>query len=140
MSTRREAREYAVQLLFQLDMNENRLEEVFNRFWSELKADKKAREYAEKLVRGVRENIAEIDGIIKKYAEHWDIHRMSVIVRNVMRLAIYEMKNCKDVPPVVVINEAVDVSKYFSDSSSGKFVNGILDRIRKEMEKENAGR
>ena len=133
MATRREAREWAIQLLFQLDLNPDDLDRTLSMFWDGKKTDDKAREFAESLVRGVRENYSRIDGIIKKYAEHWDIGRMSVIDRNVLRMAIYEMLFCDDIPHVVSINEAVDIAKYFSSSESGKFVNGILDQIRKNL-------
>jgi len=134
MSTRREAREWGIQLLFQLDMNPAEMDSVLSTFWSDKKAEPKIREFTEQLVRGVRCNLVEIDGTIKKYAQNWRIDRMAALDRNVMRMAIYEMSFCKDIPPIVVINEAVDIAKYFSSNESGKFVNGILDRIRKDME------
>jgi len=135
MATRRDAREWTVQLLFQLDLNPDDLDTVFERFWTERKTDAKAREFTEGLVRGVRDNLGKIDGMLGKYAEHWDIHRMGVIDRNVIRMAIYEMLFCNDIPPVVSINEAVDIAKYFSRTESGKFVNGILDRISKDLDR-----
>lgn len=135
MSTRREAREWTVQLLFQLDLNPDDLDTVFERFWTERKADAMAREFTEGLVRGVRDNLGKIDGMLGKYAEHWDIHRMGVVDRNVIRMAIYEMLFCNDIPPVVSMNEAVDIAKYFSSAESGKFVNGILDRICKDLDR-----
>jgi len=138
MAIRREARECAVQLLFQLDMNPSKdLDATFKAFWSLNSRinDPRIRTFTETLVRGVRENIASIDSTIKKSAEHWDIKRMGVIDRNVMRMAIYEMLFCSDIPPAVSINEAVDIAKYFSCRESGRFVNGILDRIRKDFNK-----
>ena len=70
--------------------------------------------------------------MIVKYAKNWDIHRMAVIDRNILRLAIYEIMFRDDIPPVVSINEAVDIAKRYSTEESGKFVNGILDKIRSE--------
>lgn len=134
MATRRESREWAVQILFQLDLNSSGdLPAVFSEFWKVRKADKKARGYSESMVSGVLKNIKDIDATLQKCADNWDIARMGVIDRNVLRLAIYEMQYCDDVPPVVAINEAVDIVKYFSSTESGKFANGILDRVRKTL-------
>ena len=141
MSTRRHARECVVQLLFQLDLNpRDNLDAVFGAFWGVHtgRKDPTTRKFTEDLTRGVREHLAEIDATIKRCAEHWDIKRMGVIERNVMRLSIYEMLHRPDIPPAVSINEAVDIAKYFSIAESGKFVNGILDRIRKDIAKKPA--
>lgn len=133
MATRRQAREWVVQVLFGLDLNPVELDTVFRCFWLEHKADRKAREFMEKTVRGVVEHREEIDRRLKQHAENWDIHRMGIIERNVMRMALYELLQCPDIPAAVSINEAVDIAKYFSNSESGRFVNGILDRARKEL-------
>ena len=134
MSTRREAREWAVQLLFQLDLNpDNELEKVFGRFWEERSGEEKAKRFAEKIVKGVWSDIKTIDALLAQCAKNWDVRRMGVLDRNVIRMAVYEMMNCHDIPPAVSINEAVDLAKYFSSNESGKFVNGVLDRVRKEL-------
>ena len=134
MATRRDAREWVVQLLFQLDMNPDaKLDGVFQRFWKDVRPESDCRDFAERIVRGVRDHGAKLDEVICKYAEHWDLHRMAVVDRNVMRMAVFEMLFCDDIPPVVSINEAVDLAKYFSSTESGKFVNGILDRVRKDL-------
>lgn len=136
MATRRDAREWALQILFQRDVNpSNSLETTFRYFWSERKFDAVARKFAETLVCGVIENREQLDEMIKKYAEHWDIARMGIVERNVMRMALWEMLY-KAETPAVVINEAVDIAKYFSTNESGRFVNAILDCIRKDMPRE----
>jgi N utilization substance protein B len=158
MGQRREARERAVQFLFQHDLNppEN-LEEALSHFWNSQKAaalaeDKgnatwgqktelppptteelSTRLFADKLIRGVLEHRTDLDARIQKHAENWDLHRMAVVDRNILRLAIYEMLFRDDIPPVVSINEAVDIAKKFSTQDSGKFVNGILDKIKGEL-------
>ena len=76
---------------------------------------------------------AELDALITKYAENWEMKRMTAVDRNIMRLAIYEMLHREDIPPIVSINEAVDIAKKFSTQDSGKFVNGILDKVRSEL-------
>jgi N utilization substance protein B len=134
MATRRDAREWVCQLLFQLDMNPDKLENVFPPFWSERQADAKSREFAEAHVRGVREHLEEIDRWLRRFTEHWDMERIGRIEKNVMRMAIYEMLYCPEIPSVVSINEAVDIAKYFCTRESGKFVNGILDHIRQSVD------
>ena len=158
MGTRREARERAVQFLFQHDLNPPaNLEEALNQFWDSqqnaaLAEDKgpatwgekielppptaeeaAVRVFAEPLIRGTLEHRNAIDEQIKSHAKNWDLHRMAVVDRNVLRLAIYEMLHREDIPPVVSINEAVDIAKKFSTQDSGKFVNGILDKIKGEL-------
>ena len=135
MATRRDAREWAVQLLFQLDINPSEeLGDVFCGFWAEHPTDPKSRRFVEGRVTGVRKHINEIDDMLQKFATNWKLERMPVTDRNVLRLALFEMRFCSDVPPVVVINEAVDLAKYFNNTESGRFVNGVLDRARAEID------
>ena len=158
MRKRREARERAVQFLFQHDVNppEN-LQAAIDHFWDNTRlnahleanpgptygekievaaatADELAtRLFADALIRGVVENRDAIDDAIKKHAHNWDLHRIAVVDRNIMRLAIHEMLHREDIPPVVSINEAVDIAKKFSTEDSGKFVNGILDKVKGDL-------
>lgn len=130
MATRRHAREWAVQLLFQLDMNPPRdLGEAISQFMADKAPDAKARDFAERLVRGVGERLAEIDTLLTRHAKHWDLGRMSTLDRNILRMGTYELLANADVPAAVVINEAVDLAKFFGSTESGRFVNGILDAI-----------
>ncbi len=158
MGKRREARERAVQFLFQHELNppEN-LEAALEQFWQSQRAaaiqeDKGAatwgqsvelpppsteeaavRLFADPLIRGALEFRNESDEIIKKHAKNWELHRIAAVDRNILRLAIYEMLHRDDIPPVVSINEAVDIAKKFSTQDSGKFVNGILDKVKGEL-------
>ncbi|MEM7392535.1 MAG: transcription antitermination factor NusB, partial [Verrucomicrobiota bacterium] len=93
----------------------------------------KVRKFAEELIRGVESHRSEVDELIEKYADNWDIKRMGALDRNVIRLALYEMYHRPDIPPVVSINEAVDLAKEYSSRESGRFVNGILDEARKDV-------
>jgi N utilization substance protein B len=121
-------------MLFQLDFNPpEKLEDLFDSFWQDEKPEEDIRDFAIRLVTGVWEDRIEINKVLAESAEHWDVSRMGVVDRNVMRMAIYELLHCTDIPPVVSINEAVDIAKYFSSSESGRFVNGILDRVRKGL-------
>jgi N utilization substance protein B len=158
MGKRREARERAVQFLFQHDLNppEN-LDRALNEFWDTQRAAAIAGEkgpatwgqpvelppptaeeaevhlFADPLIRGTLEHRDAIDEHIKKHAKNWEFHRIATVDRNIMRLAIYEMLFREDIPPIVSINEAVDIAKKFSTQDSGKFVNGILDKVRSEL-------
>jgi len=157
MRKRREARERAIQFLFQFDVNPpDGLDEVLNRFWESQRSaaiqqekgpatwgepvelppptaeEAAVRLFAEPLIRGVIEHRKTIDETIRRLARNWDLHRIAIVDRNILRLAIYEIMYRNDIPPVVSINEAVDIAKRFSTEDSGKFVNGILDRVKHE--------
>ncbi len=159
MGKRREARERAVQFLFQHDLNPpDKLDEALDQFWQSQRAaaiaeDKggvatwgqevelppptaaevEVRLFADPLIRGTLEHRDEADAVIKKHAINWELHRIAAVDRNILRLAIYEMLHRDDIPPVVSINEAVDIAKKFSTQDSGKFVNGILDKVKGEL-------
>lgn len=133
MSKRHEARLLAVQFLFQRDFNNDSLEQALSDFWADRKCSAKAREFAEHLIRGVDKKRDELDRRIREYAKNWDLHRMGAVDRNAMRVALYEMLYCPDIPPVVSINEAVEIAKELSSRDSGKFVNGILDRALRDL-------
>ncbi|MGA0409973.1 MAG: transcription antitermination factor NusB [Limisphaerales bacterium] len=160
MGLRREARERALQFLFQHDMNPVEAEELpghLRHFWEthqlsesgyekgratwgkkiELpppsKRDLSLRVFAESLILGVLEKKDELDIRLQKYVQNWDLGRMAVVDRNVLRLAMYELFHREDIPPVVSLNEAIEIAKRFSTKESGKFVNGILDRIRQDV-------
>jgi N utilization substance protein B len=158
MGIRRHARERAVQFLFQYDLNPPEdLEGALRQFWDSQQAAAIAEEqgparwgepfespppsgeesairlFAEPLIRGTLQHLAELDDQIRRHAKNWDLHRMAVVDRNILRLAIFEMLHRDDIPPVVSINEAVDIAKKFSTEDSGRFVNGILDKIKGEL-------
>jgi transcription antitermination protein NusB len=91
------------------------------------------RSFAEPLIRGTLEHRAELDELIQKYVKNWGLHRIAAVDRNILRLALYEMLHRPDIPPVVSINEAVDIAKRFSTEDSGKFVNGVLDKVKGDL-------
>lgn len=134
-SGRHEGRMWAVQFLFQRDFNQGDLVDALNDFWADRKAGPSLRQFAEELIRGVESHKEELDSRIQKYTEHWNVARMVAVDRNVMRVAIYEMLYRSDIPPVVSINEAVELAKELSGDESGKFVNGILDRASKDIDR-----
>lgn len=134
MSSRRTARQWAMQAVFQMDFNRRSPDEVLAEFWSDKKRGGVG-EFSERLIRGTWDHLAEIDALISKYAENWDISRMGAVDRNIIRVAMFEMLHCDDIPPVVSINEAVEIAKEFGQSGSSKFVNGLLDRARKDIDR-----
>jgi N utilization substance protein B len=135
MGRRRKARELSLQLLYQMDVQgEGQPEPHFDDFWVRHPVDPEAREFAETLVRGTKSHEAEIDELIERYAENWELERMAVVDRNILRQAIFELRWASAaVPPKVAINEALEVAKKFSTHESSRFINGILDRIHKEQ-------
>ncbi len=132
MGSRRKAREVALQFLYQLEINSGSLDEGLRLFWTEHPVQKEVRVYATELIRGSYENLDKIDSLLADYTQNWDVKRMAAVDRNLLRLATYEMLLAQTAPPIVVINETVDIAKKYSTPDSGAFVNGILDRIRME--------
>jgi transcription antitermination factor NusB len=138
MRKRTVAREYALQVLYQLDITNDAPENALENFWSshkEEEVDAALKEFSSELVQGVAKNLEEIDKKIVKYAANWQLKRMAVVDRNIMRLGCFELLYREDIPPKVSINEAVELAKKFSGIESGKFVNAILDKVKLEKNK-----
>ena len=136
MRKRTKAREYALQILYAVDITKDDPGECVRRFWEgNEESSAEVKKFAAGLVLGVSDNKKEIDEMITKYATNWHLDRMAVIDRNVLRLASYELLYAKDIPPKVSINEAIDIAKKFGGPDSGKFVNGVLDKINKAERK-----
>lgn len=131
MRKRTQAREFALILLYQKEITRFEMQVVVDSFWEEQKPDSEIREFAERLVFGVYQNIDAIDEKISSFATNWQLKRMAIIDRNILRLGLYELSYADDIPPKVTINEAVELAKKFGDVESSKFVNGILDKIHK---------
>jgi transcription antitermination protein NusB len=133
---RRQAREYALQILFQIDFTENKVgRRELDEFWSDKKENREIRKFAEELVKGTLEKLEDIDTLIEKLAENWILGRMAAVDRNILRLAAFEILYRKDIPSAVTINEALEIAKKYSSSESAPFLNGVLDRLAKEAEK-----
>jgi N utilization substance protein B len=132
---RRATREWIVQFLFQLDFNPEPIDIALKDFWEEKEPNEREKTYAEEIIKGVVQRKDELDDRLSQYAKRWDSERMGAVDRTVMRVALFEMLYREDVPPVVSINEAVHFAKDFSSFQSGRFVNGVLDRIRKEIDR-----
>ena len=133
---RRKAREYALQILFQVDFTKKRIDSKdLEEFWSGKKESRSVKEFTEDLVRGTLNSIDEIDAMIERVTENWLLKRMAAVDRNILRFAAYEILYRKDIPSAVTINEAIEVAKKFSSAESAPFINGILDRLAKESDK-----
>ncbi|HEY7955197.1 MAG TPA: transcription antitermination factor NusB [Polyangia bacterium] len=139
MGNRRKAREMALQILYQLDVQERLSDEQgLALFWEnfaqeDAELDEGARGFADSLVQGVREHLTEIDALITRASRNWRIERMARVDRNLIRLALHELKFCADVPSKVAINEAIEIAKRYGTAESPAFVNGILDRCLAEL-------
>ena len=137
---RTKARERAVQALYQLDVAAEGLDEALARFWRNFEpVEREVRETAEELVRGVAAHRREIDDAIEGASANWRLDRMAKVDRNVLRLAVYELRHRGDVPVKVVINEAIELGKKFGSESSGAFVNGVLDKVANGLSAERRG-
>ena len=142
MSSRHRARERSLQILFQWDARRDPIDQAISAFYDGLYSEQSESkplpdEFVERLVRGVVDNIADIDRRLAAHAEHWRIERMPAVDRNVLRLAIYEMM-ALGTPPPVAIDEAIELARRFSGEDSVQFINGVLDAVKREIEGANA--
>ena len=143
MGQRRRSREVALQILYRMDMTHSPPDEAISLHYElattdddrEVEVSQPVRPFAERLVRGVHLNRDEIDQTLISASENWRIDRMSIVDRNILRIALFEMLFCPDVPPKVSINEAIDIGKKFGSEDSGAFINGVLDNILANLQK-----
>ena len=132
---RTRARELCLQYLYQVDLLGEGILDALDDFLREEEKDRDTRTYAREMILVTCKQRDNIDAEIKAVAQNWEIHRMAVIDRNVLRLATYELLYRDDIPPKVAINEAIELGKRFSTSNSGSFINGILDKIKSKHQK-----
>lgn len=165
MVSRRQAREWAVMMLCECDQNPpESLETALAAFWAQIeeierdsadsseygvklvfgKTDAKhvsslndMKAFAEERIRGVLRDVDAIDAELEPFLQHWSLYRLGVVERSVLRLGAWEISRCNGIPPPIAINEAVDLAKFFSETQSGKFVNGVLDCYAKSFGKCN---
>ena len=124
-----------MQYHFWRDLQRGEGPEKLDEFWEFCPATPRTREFAQPLIEGMVTHLPEIDERIRRYSENYEFHRISPVDRNVLRLAIYEMLFRDDIPPVVSINEAIELAKTFGSGDSGRFVNGILDRVKNDLKR-----
>jgi len=132
MGSRRKARELALQTLYLIDITSLPANKAFDGILRGQEMDGKTLAFSKSLVEGAKTNADLLDQTIMKYSENWEIKRMAALDRNLLRLGAYEIIFETDTPVSVIIDEAVEMAKTFSTQDSGKFVNGILDKIKNE--------
>jgi transcription antitermination factor NusB len=139
MGKRRKAREFALQILYTVELNPSSSDEICENFLNDQKAEGDIKDFSRLIVKGTLEKKEEIDQMVKHLVKNWDIKRLGLIDRNIIRMGAYEMiflsqsqSSLSSIPTAVTINEAVDIAKKYGTPDSGKFVNGILDEIRKQ--------
>jgi transcription antitermination factor NusB len=138
MRKRTRAREFALQVLYQMDITHDKADLSLDNFWqaqSEEGIEEELKKFTCELVRGAADNQKIIDEKISRYAANWQLERMAVVDRNILRISCFELLFRDDIPPKVSINEAVELAKKYSGVEAGKFVNAILDKIKQEKNK-----
>ena len=133
MGIRRKSREFALQVLYQLNISKQDPLTALTQFREHFLSDEEADAFQKRLVLGVLEHCSELDQLIERYSENWRLDRINLIERNILRMAIFELLFCEEIPPKVTINEAIDLGKRYGSEDSGSFINGILDRIQHEV-------
>ena len=132
MRKRTKARECALKILYQADLTRREVPVASQQFWSAFeRVDPNVKDFCHKITTGVGEHMREIDAKLVKYATNWQLKRMAVIDRNILRIGVFELLHAGDIPPKVAINEAVELAKKYGDLDSSKFINGVLDKINK---------
>jgi N utilization substance protein B len=129
---RRKSREFALQVLYQLDITKQDVIKTLAQFQDHFSGNEERDDFMERLVLGVLEHCQEIDRLIEKYSENWRLVRMNIVDRTILRMAIFELLYCEEIPPKVTLNEAIELGKRYGSEDSGSFINGILDRIQNE--------
>lgn len=140
MGARSTGREAALQMLFSLEASSGSAGRVIASYWRETPGDPEGREYADTVVRGVADELAAVDEVIRKASTNWRLERMARVDRNVLRLGAWELMRSRDVPRAVILDEAVELAKRFGSEESGSFVNGVLDRIAEDLGRVDADR
>jgi transcription antitermination protein NusB len=133
LGKRRRSRELALQVLYQLDITKQDAIKAIAQSRDHFSEKEERDGFAERIVVGVLEHGQEIDRLIEQYSENWRLDRMSMIDRNILRMALFELLYCEDIPPKVTLDEAIELGKRYGSGDSGSFINGILDRIQNEV-------
>ena len=137
MHQRRKAREVTLQVLYELDVLGIDIREAIDRFWANFDAPEEARKFSSFLIEGTWNNREKIDSLISGSSENWTMARMSRVDKSILRMAVYELLFCHDIPPKVTLNEAIDLGKVYGSENSGAFINGILDALYGKLRKKD---
>ena len=138
MGDRRRGREYALQMLYQVEVGETGAEETFLTFWEGKNISEDARHFAESLVNGTLRHLSEIDSVLREGLEHWRLPRIAAVDRNILRMAVYEMSHA-GTPAAVTIDEALELARKFSNEESVQFISGVLDAVHRELPQTHPG-
>jgi N utilization substance protein B len=133
VGTRRKSREIAIQILYQLEINEADIEDAVDTYWDAYQPSRDLKEFSSHILHGVFMHHGEIDTIISKTSNHWSLRRMPAVDRSILRAAIFEILYCPDIPLKVTIDEAIELAKKFGTEKSSAFVNGILDKVAHQL-------
>jgi N utilization substance protein B len=133
MASRRKSREYAMQMLYQWELGGNTPEQVGATFFEERRADSEVESFARDLFQNVVNHVDRLDQLVREHAENWRLERIAAVDRNILRVALCELLYHPETPPNAAINEALEIARRFSGADSVKFVNGVLDAIRKSL-------
>lgn len=136
MGKRRKARESTLQILFQLEFDNSEPEKTIKQYWKHRVDSEQIREYSSWLVKGIISHLEDIDRIIQSVSEHWRLSRMALVDRNILRMAVFELLFEESIAPAIIINEAIEIAKKYSNEEAAVFVNGVLDAVRKKLESE----
>ena len=134
MGGRRKAREFALQMLYQAEASGTPIGDVAAAFWEERDTPPDVRSFADRLARGTSSSQLAIDAILAESLENWRLERLAIVDRNILRMAVYEFLHETETPPIVIIDEAIEVARRFGGEESWQFANGILDAVRKKLE------
>jgi len=137
MRYRRKAREVALQVLYALDILDIDVREALNLFWTHHGAPEEVKAFATTLTEGAWRNRQALDELIRGCSENWSLERMSRVDKGILRMAVYELLHCPDIPPKVTLNEAIDLGKIFGSENSGAFINGILDALYAKLREQS---
>ncbi len=133
MGSRRKAREFALQMLFQWELGKHTPDYVISAFLAGKKTDPDVESFARSLFEGTVSEVEALDSLLRDQTEHWRLERMAAVDRNILRVALHELRHHPETPPAVVINEALELARRFSGLDSVEFVNGVLDAIRRNL-------
>jgi N utilization substance protein B len=136
MGQRRKAREHTLRILFQMEFEDSIPNEALDQYWKSMKTTPEIKEYSTWLAEGIASNQKTIDSLIQSVSKNWRISRMALIDRNILRMAVFELLYEDDIAPAIIINEAIEIARRYSGDEAATFVNGILDAVRKSLEKE----
>jgi len=137
MGHRRKAREVALQVLYQMDISNVDVQEAIRLFWDNFEVPDNVNDFAVHLIEGTWNRIEGIDDVIRNCSENWSLERMAKVDKSILRMSVFELLYCDDIPPKVTLNEAIDLGKEYGSENSGSFINGILDALYAKMRTEN---